>query len=83
MRRRNELLDDWRMIGQRPYFFGIVGSDLDVWVTVSAPWIHVIRPAELANSPEPLKGGVVDDVSFPVVDFDKAVYRTPELIRLI
>jgi hypothetical protein len=40
--------------------------------------VHVVSPGELTDAAEPLEGGLVDDLPFPVVDGDEPMDRAAE-----
>jgi hypothetical protein len=43
--------------------------------------VDIIGPGELTDSSKPLERRLGNDFSFPVVQFDKAVNRAPELVK--
>jgi hypothetical protein len=50
---------------------------------VHGRWVDVIRPGELANPPQALKCGVVDDFPLPIVDRDEAVDGAAKLVSSV
>jgi hypothetical protein len=45
--------------------------------------IDLVSPGKLPNTPQPLKRGTVDNLTLPVVQADKTVYRASNLIRFV
>src|SRR5437016_8095547 len=42
--------------------------------------IHLVGPGQLADAPQPLEGGLLDDVSFPFGELDEPMHRAPDLV---
>lgn len=45
--------------------------------------VHLIGPGELPDAPEPLKRRLADNIHFPVVGLNEAVYRATDLVSFV